>query len=504
MSIKPKYIYALATALISILFGVMFAIVPFGADDLWYLENSTGEFGSWERFITTFQNCLDHTNWDTGRFANLISAPFLSVIPQWISGIVSGFAVWVIFMAGPAITRCGWVSICSAAWVAAFTFAFPWLNYLFLLVYVSNYVWALALGLVFLYIFFRKPELHGFKLVLACILAYFVGWWHEGQSVPLFMGLVVYLICWGRRPERKEILLLAFLGLGILTLVSMPAIWSRTLENRHVILTGSWRNVVYTIVMSGKFFFLLCGVLCLIFARSKYRKRFFENRKLASVICGLIVLDIVSAVIVYRYYNGPRTSAFMETFSLLGLMAIARYYWTSRKWMKYGALTLVTIAALINLGVSIPIQLKLTHEYEVGVVLAEQAKKEGKAYVFCDFTPLSLGIDLYKPSYLLLTTYWGLRGCYVVPKVYEDFSLVNSVYEECSTPGLMIYKNNLVSYGFIPSKYAVAEVETDDGRVKTGRVNVYWFVTEEDDTCHAVVPLFLSKEDRIINARLKD
>ncbi len=495
---KEKYIYAGVTALISILFGVMFAIVPFAVDDLWFLENSTGDFGSWERFITTWRNCLDHLNWDTGRFANLITAPFLSVIPKWLSGMVSGTAVWIIFMSGPAITRCGWISVGSAAWVAAFTFVFPWINYLFLVVYVSNYVWALALGLTFLYIFFRRPDLKGLPLILSCILAYFVGWWHEGQSVPLFIGLCVFLVSRWKYPIRQQVILLFFLGLGILTLVCMPAFWKMTGFRESYLIRSMLRDTIINLSVYLCLFYLFLGALVVAVINPRYRKKLYSDKCLVSALSGLFVFGVISFIIAVRYFNGARTTAFLQMYSMLGVIAIAHCVLKSIKWIDKGGFALVSLAALINLSVSIPVQRKLTAEFDTAWQLGKEALARGEHFVFFDYTPVRFGIDLMKPTYLLLNTYDGMVDVIPVPSVYGDFSLQNSEYRSCQDSRLFLYRNNLVGNGYIPSDNGRIEVLTQDGQWIAGRVRHREFVTAEGDSCSAILPNVMKNTDIII------
>lgn len=97
--------------------------------------------------------------------------------------------------------------------------------------YGINYLWSLGASLLFLLIWRRDRALGWWQVALLCPLCYILGWTHEAFVVPVSCALVLIYAVGYRKPlTSSAILALAYIA-GTATLLSAPAVWSRTDES---------------------------------------------------------------------------------------------------------------------------------------------------------------------------------------------------------------------------------------------------------------------------------
>ncbi len=130
-----KQVYSICVLLLSVLAGIMYYVTPTCCDDLWYQSESEGIPGTWTYFLSTFQNCIAHWNYDTGRLCNTVSAPFLSLFPRWVYAIITAGLIFYLYIIGIKITQIKWISFKAAFWLCIVSFVIPWHDYMFTIIH---------------------------------------------------------------------------------------------------------------------------------------------------------------------------------------------------------------------------------------------------------------------------------------------------------------------------------------------------------------------------------
>lgn len=437
-------LYAAASALLVAGYCIMFMLYPRFNDDLWYLSNSTGAPGSWEYFRTTLMNCVDHWNWDTGRLCNVVSAPFLSLLPKWVYAVVTAVWLWAICMIGPKLARVSYSSAGAAAWICCVAFVFPWLDYMFGIVYSINYVWALGIVMLALWLLEKTGRVPMWALALLFFVA---GWWHEGMSVPLLAGLMTYGILRKGRPSVRYRAACIALAAGIAVVVLLPAFWHQVGERENNLFKSTLWETLANLVAFNCMYYVYVVLLIVASALRRTRTRLLANKREGMALTlAILALGTVSTLIYLRYFNGPRTGAFSQMICALGIIYLLKDF-TQGQWRRLGrAMIFVAFAAAyINIVWAICVQRKLTQEYnDVQRLLSENFDVNGHV-VYYDHTTMRFGPDFMKPSYMALNTHYGLGNVMLLPAALAHFE--ESDARQTSDPQLLIYSNRLVMRG---------------------------------------------------------
>lgn len=486
-----RYVYFGIAVILSILGGMMYYVTTVCCEDLWYQSASVGVHGTWEYFISTLNNCIDHWNWDTGRLCNTVSAPFLALFPHCVYSCITAILIAVIFIIGVRIAGLKWLSVSSAAWVGIVSFVIPWHDFMFTVVYSINYVWGCAFGLSIFYLFLKDYSDKRVGIFTKCALflfAYVVGWWHEGMSMPLLIGLIVYLMVERKKPSVCRILILIGLSAGLVTIVSMPAFWLMTDERQsNIIKSVLWETLVHLFAYNCLFYIYTLLVILRII--KSYRKDMVDIRAKAFHCC-VFVFGLISCIIYLKYYNGPRTGMFSQVFCGLGILNINKNREVRNQiLLSYISMTLIFLLASASLVKSIIIQVKLSKEIDEVKELAYISEiSTGKKIVFYDPTPISFGIDMLKPSYQILNTKYGLQGIELFPSCLKNFSLANKNLKRCTDARLIIFNNIIVYAESVPEERIDISLSGDNGEKVVSRTRFREFVTCDGDTVSYIIP----------------
>lgn len=487
--LSPRRLYCIFTLVLSLLFGGMFMLMPVCADDLWYLADSVGVPGSLEYFTSTAATCLEHWTYDTGRLANMATAPFLALFPRWVYALVSALAVFVIIMAGVPLSGSPWLSGRSALWVLTVSFVVPWFEFLFTVVYASNYIWCAALGLAFLYLFVNDgSRVSSFLLAAFSVI---VGWWHEGMSVPLFCACASWLVAMRERPSRRRLLMLGGLLAGIVVIMLMPAFRSMTGERVSHLVKSVWVETLINVVVYNCMFYLYVLLLVVALCLRRVRMRLMADRPALAFLLAAAAFGVVSTCVYVLYFNGARTGLFAQLVCSIALLRLLPFMLTGSRGGVVAGKVLWWLAALLSLvsaGDALAVQRRLTREYEDVAALAAKSRSEGRREVYFDATPITLGIDFLKPSYMLLNTEYGLGGIILIPSELKGFRPDAPGVRPCSGEGLYIYRNSLVSVRPMPAERVDVNLTTADGRVVRSRLRHRPFLSVSGDSCAAILP----------------
>lgn len=475
------------------MYGIMFFLTPCSVDDIWYLENSVGTKGSWEYFISTVANCWEHWQYDTGRLCNMAAAPFLALFPKWIYAAITSFAVWIIYIGGPILTKSRFISYASAFWIVTVTFIFPWFDFMFGIIFSINYVWTWALAIIFFYWFIKAESIRQYHVstgISLFILSFMLGWWHEGFSVPLIISLSAYFIIRRIKPNKTRLLMIAGMICGISMILVMPAFWNST-ESRHSVIFKPvlWETILGFAFMCLFYVYLLMFVIIISNSRLRKRLKTDKNRKLA-VYISILIYGAVSSAIYVKYYTGPRVGCFVQIISALGIMDICRLFKIPRKLDKDLLRTITVSAALvisfINMSASIVMQKRLTKEFDDVRSLYDRYKDINGGIVYYDQTPRKLGIDFFKPSYKILNTPYGLEhglsDIKIIPKALENLDPASPDMIKCKhDDSLYIYKNILILKGNKPDRPLMARIYTPGNGKIISRIFHYEFTDKNRD-----------------------
>lgn len=478
--------YAILTGILSILFGIMIAITPRSVDDIWYLENSMGHKGSWDYFWSTVLNCWQHWQYDTGRLSNMAAAPFLALFPQWIYAALTSIGIWITYLGGPILSKSNFFSYSAAVWIVVITFIFPWFDFMFGIIFSINYVWTIALAVIYFYWFFKdydKQTLSLLQKILLFVLSFILGWWHEGFSVPLIAAIATYFIIRKKFPDRTRLLMITGLFLGILMIVIMPAFWVQ-IHSRDSIMIKSvlWETLVGTVFICMFYLYLLIFIISI--CQANVRNELTQNRnRLLAFFSAILIYGIIGSAIYFKYYTGPRVGCYVQIISSFGLICIVKFFRTPRflnkAYLKTSAVYITFLFSAVNLLSSIVIQQKLTNEFHDVMSLYSKSIISNDGVVFYDQTQRQLGLDLFKPSYKVLNTPYGLKHgleyAKIIPKSLENFNPASTEISKCTDNGLFIFKNLVLKRGRLQNVTGDLMLKTSENTFVPTRAFFYEF-----------------------------
>lgn len=394
-----KFIYWVTLAISVIGIAAMYALTPYGHDDLWYMMTSQRLEG-WDKFAAVCSEVWRHWHFDTGRLCNLISPPFLTVVPKWLFGLLSGAMLLLMVEMCRMICGISRDSFRALLLVAGIVLVLPWFDCMFTAIFGLNYLWTSAVVFTTLYYIIKFDQgwrCHGWRLYGLMLLALPAGWLHEGFSVPVIAGFAAYWFVTGRRPPRRALSLMAFFCLGALLIVIAPAF-----HNRLTGFTSAaserplWESAMAFLAFNCVFYFaavLFIVALC----RSKMRHRLLANREHFAVIAFLFVAGAVTTALFFKFYTGSRVAWLSQ---LAGMMIALMLFGYGNARLSRHAFMLLGSCLLVILGVhlalSVKTQASLSSEYRA---IRDLYLASTDGCVFYDNTQMHLDATLWKPSF---------------------------------------------------------------------------------------------------------
>lgn len=399
-TLDSKLKFDIFLAVITLLYIVIFALTPMSFDDYTYSLGTVSVDSTLDKVALMWQICKNHWSYDTGRLCNLLSPVFLGVFPKLVFSIISGIFIWISIrlMCLLAEVKCG----STGSWIIVLlvTFALPWFDYMFSVIFAINYVWPSALTLLIVYWLLNwnlvKTKLTTKRFMAMCGVALLTGWMHEGFSVPAIAGLSAVLALKKRLPERREMILLMFYIAGALLIVVSPALWVRTSTAESLFIRMSlFERIIHGIGFNILFF--IFGIFLVISCfRHNFRDRLKENLKLRELILFVAISSTVATLIYYIFYTGPRMSWYATQFCSVGLVALIRSECRPFKRLV-GCVVNYLIAILVatNLIAAVVEQNELYCENKdiVGLFL-----NSPNGEVYYDNIPVHISLSLLKPS----------------------------------------------------------------------------------------------------------
>lgn len=468
----PTYISISASVIFSLLIGVMIILSPTYADDFWYLSDTTGTPGSWEYFTTTLHSTLVRATCDTSRLCNIAVSIFLGLTPKWVYALLTSAWTFFILRAPLRLLDIKPLSPLEMLWTLVIIIIFPWFDYMFTIVFSINYVWTIGFGLLWLLLFCNTPRQNLSKgyYTMLLVVGWITGWWHEGFSVPFAFGLFVYYLISRKRPNRQQLWLLIGLVVGILSLLSLPAIWNMVDDRKSTLVKPILIETLINIFAFDCNFYIFLLLTAISLIKSKMRKSFLGDSNFCYLVIAFIAGTLPAIYIYLKYYNGQRTGAFIQVSSALMMLVwflkFVPKLASNKSWGAKVFATLTILFCFANLASSCLIQPRLTREFNEVEALAKTAKsfrnKKGKNVleIYYDKTYNKYGIDLLKPSYSALNSTFGLNRIMLIPTELADFDVNNPEVKHVSD-SMMIYRNRIISTTPDIEGRVLLEINTD-------------------------------------------
>lgn len=444
-----KNFYLATTIITGVLFAILISLTSAGADDLLFMVPMKGHeagFGLWGIMIERIPWI-----WETqsGRLGNFLAMPFLYLMPKWIFGIISGFMVFLLITVSCRVSGARFGSIVSWLLYATIVLAFPWYDYLTLVTYAINYLWAATAitGAIYCYLNIKKYE--GIRLGLACVLMFIAGWIHEGFGAPLSAAITICLILNNKPWSGKQIAAWISVCAGTCMTILSPVFWQRSERTTNYLLKFTYKEALMQ--LGPAFIFIIAFIILILWmlARSRRRQNIFKS----PILVLLIIAALGAAAVFLKYYTGPRTGAPVMLFSALGcgyiLSSISgvRQSYVLPQWFTGIIISGFSIVHLIYADIK---QREFSKEYDE-VTRLYQESADGTFYY--DLTYPKADLTLFKTSIRqfhekvpkeFMRIYFSPENKMVIlPTSMKGFTPDRSKNSEL-TPGAMIYNGWIV------------------------------------------------------------
>ncbi len=301
-------------AIASLVYGLLSYLVPFQLDDIWYA-------GLRDRFGGYMEIMQFHWLEQNGRLGNLLCPFLIGELPKWLFAIAVGCCSGGLLVQSARLScragdRCDWCRILFF-WLV-FAVGLPWHDDIMVADFALNYVLSAWLNITFLTVFFGHRRVG--LLFMICGVA--AGWSHEGVSVPLLCGLLLWGIVRSKEFDRRKCLLLICYALGIAIVVSSPGLWERAANKSELAAELNLRTMMRTAV----FWFPAASALLLTFCLCGIVKRWrqFVVKAFADSVSFVGIAAIVCSYFIVLYTGASFRGAFMA--ELLSVVVVFRTF----------------------------------------------------------------------------------------------------------------------------------------------------------------------------------
>lgn len=458
-----------------ILFAILISLTPPGADDLLFFLPAKGHvpgFDLWDAMVEDFPRI-----WQTqsGRLGNFIAMPFLYLMPKWIFGSITGIFVTVLILLSCRLTVSRYGSIVSWLLYATIVFALPWYDYLPLVTYAVNYVWAATAVTATALCFLNIDRYNKSATILSCILGFAAGWIHEGFGAPLCAGLVLAIVLNLRRITLRQILLFLCTVFGTCVTFLSPVFWSRSMRESNFLLKFTYKEAVMQIGPAMLFLTALLLIIIVVVSKRGGIKKMIKS--VPEMI--FVGATAASVVIFLKYYTGPRTGTPSILYSALGCAYFLSSHFRHIN-LKSGIVALIGIVVglfgIIHLVYADVAQSRLSKEYEEVTILYQQSE-DGTFYY--DLTYPKVDLSLFKtsvrqfhekvPKEFMRMYFSPEHDMVILPTAMQGFSPEKAVKSEL-TPSALIFKGWIVlpdSIGL--DSFSRIHILTEDGKYISSR-----------------------------------
>lgn len=519
-------------AIIGAIYSVFSYLTPFQYDDYAFL----GGYLAYTDGVPTFEwdsfrsMCLEIRNFDNGRLANILDLFVVLCVPKWIFAICTGIVTAGLFLLlthfVSRLSNLQWHTatfpILTLIWAVSMV-AFPWRDNILVPDYALNYLYSTFLTLWFLACASRcqQSAISRWKLIGWCILAIVAGAFHEGFSMPVMAGMVVYAMTRRFRLHRSWWAVVTAYAIGTILVCSSPSIWLRAGREITTVHQSDWISTLSTMIPLA---LVAIVVLVPITVIPAWRRR-FHHLWLSQVYVVSTVGMAVSVALCYLLTPLPRNGWFAEVLSVIVLFPIALSSKVNpivRKGIRASSIILFSATCVFMAGV-----LKWQHFFYLqDRQIHSLIEKSEKGNIYFDvFPPENMPKHvLFQPTQSTWVHSFqivSINNCArnrqliaVLPTALRGFRMAEAV-PVSNPPGLYTYNSILIDSNprIIPSRqHAFAdngqrsstgqmEITTDSGKKLNVLVDGFRFISSEGDTLFYLRYPLPSLTDTIIRAR---
>lgn len=326
--------YVAFTACLSVLFGIIYYLHPYLHDDIWFMQPLSRDWSNpllvLRSFVDTY---IDHYLFDNGRLSNVFGM-LLLLLPKWVGAFVLAVNTFVVLALGAAVAGI-WRRrpVLCGLWAFGFTFALPWFDYMFCVIYAVNYLTTSALYLSAAYIFLHRPSRVG--IVGAFALGLLLGLWHEQFACAALGSMVCVALFRRSYVTRRSAAMALGLILGMSFLLLAPGPYSRV---GFFTMFKGFANILSGTAYGLPFYAYLLVCIGLLFTQWR--------RKLCSpTIVYLLVTGLISWIVWRVFFHCPRLVWLLNLSAMLGLLYLAA------RWLRQRGGRLAWIASIALWGI---------------------------------------------------------------------------------------------------------------------------------------------------------
>lgn len=409
--IENSAIIVFLCVLLCIGFYLMYAYAHYANDDYYYLYPFYGYKINGAEL--SFDNLFNWVNAQLSyniRLANIMTI-LLLLLPHWVVDVFSvAITVLLIRCVMKLLNIDNIVSLSMSVLVTGFIFVMPWYDQIFYIAFRLNYVWASAVALLFICLYFDKDlESSKIKKFAIIIVAFIASMMHEGISVPILIGIIIQIILSKEKISGYKIAVILFFCVGIIFLIFSPGI------NSRIVGTMQLRSLIsYIIYFIGynfpSFIFVLLVILAII--RGHYQK-------MVSLKIPFYVAATMVGCIIFMIFPVIRASWFPTLFSIIGLIVMLRDVFCVRIKHKQITILVLYILAVVHLYISCYYAHIIYKQWDL---IAEKYENNVNSNFY---TPITLEKDI--PSVVMGKAYgfrhqqWGNS----IMRLMSDFYRIN-------------------------------------------------------------------------------
>lgn len=380
LTIKPSQWLSMGIiAMITISHVLIYLLMPYSCDDYWYMtplrdycmgiDTSFPINGLWDCWKYHFQN-------DNIRLANIVFTLFL-LIPKIIPSIISGLLVGAILWLASKLSGINSHNpLLMSIMAFMLSFMLPWYEQMFTLCFAFNYIWASALTLWLAYLFFYKEKIP--NVFISLLLGFIMGAWHEGFSLPLLVGFIIYAIFHQQVITKSHSAIILGLILGLVWLAQAPGLQSNLGYRANLL---DFSTILQKLVLYHIPLFLLLLSTIITIIHKNTRRFIFEPLfvSLISICLTGVTLNLIMNI-------GVRTGWMGYLFGIIStlyLCAKTFNYNQPKSILKYILTIIISLTLIVHFTIVIFYTIKVKHEFEY---VLEEYHKSPDGVVFADIT----------------------------------------------------------------------------------------------------------------------
>lgn len=480
---------------VAVLYGLVFALTPWGIDDFNYAYGTVDCTSPVDVAAGVWRNAADRWFYDTGRLANIVSPVFLGLLPHWIFAILSGIAMWVTFFFGIRLAGVRQGSVWAYFIVFVLTFALPWLDFAFTVIFALNYVWTGALTVVVLrFLFCRQPRGRG-ATVGVCLLALAAGWMHEGFSVPVIAGLFAWWLARGRRMTSVQWAMAGSYFLGFLFIVASPAVWRRAGVSVSLFEKFTWMEIIPHAVAFNIVPFAFLLLLAVVVCRRRLREHVFGDARRREFVVFTFTATLTAMAIFFSMYLGPRMGWTGTLMATLGGAAVFSALDRMPCGLRRALSLIMAVCVAANLVGTAVLQYDYMKENdEITRLFNESPTGE----VYYDNLPMKLDISCFKtsgrcfnehyPQEAFATYYHNGDGkmLQLLPSVLRGFEGKKAI--ACASDSTLYLYRGLLLSSEEPAEDSVIRITTDRFGTVDSRLRARPFTASDGYRWYLIIP----------------